>query len=111
GPAAFWPFVVVAADAMQEIKDRVLFVLGIARRRIDGHLARATADLGFVVDYLDLAVLDAVALGVEASRRRGIRIGRLFAARILGGMSRHLQCQKNGAGSHSSDTFHGVPLI
>ena len=70
GMAAAAPFLLVAADAVQEIKDGILRVGRIAGRRIDERLALVADGFGVVFDHLDLAVRDAIARLVEAFRRR-----------------------------------------
>ena len=74
GRAAARPLVLVAADAVQQVQDRVLLVLGVPRRRVDLRLALDADRRRVVLDRLQLAALDAVALLVEAlGRGRDLR--------------------------------------
>ena len=81
GRALLDPASLVVAGAVEEVEDRVLGVLGVARRRVDEHLPLAADRFGIVLDRLDLAPLDAVAPGVEAPRRGGEFIGRVRTRR------------------------------
>ncbi len=102
--AAPGPLVVVAADAVQQVEDRVLVVPGIPRRRVDGHLALAAADLRVVLDGLHLAAVDAVAADVEALGGRGDALpGRRVLA--VGGAA---QGQHDGTGGRQQWVSHGV---
>ena len=69
--AAPRPLVLVAADAVEEVEDRIFLVLGVARRRVDLRLALHADRRRVVLDRLQLAAVDAVALGVKALGGRG----------------------------------------
>ena len=71
GDTAARPFVLVAADAVEEVQDRILLVLGVSRRRIDLSLALDPDGRRVVLDRLELAVVDAVTANIETIRRRG----------------------------------------
>ena len=63
GRAAARPLVLVAADAVQQVQDRVLLVLRVPRRGVDPRLALHPDRRRVVLDRLQLAALDAVAAG------------------------------------------------
>src|SRR5262249_23489820 len=65
------PVGLIATRAVQQVEDGVLLVLGVARGRVDDHLALGADGLGVVLHHLHLAPLDLVAPDVEALRRRG----------------------------------------
>src|SRR5262249_7821767 len=64
------PFLFVAANAVQEIKDGILRAGGITGRRIDERLAFVANGCRVVLDHLELAVRDVLAGLVETFRRR-----------------------------------------
>src|SRR5262249_21975791 len=73
GLAAPRPLLLVAADAVEEVENRIFPVLGVPRRRVDLRLALHPDRRRVVLDRLQLATVDAFALDVKALWRRGER--------------------------------------
>ena len=69
------PFGLVAANAMEQVQDRVFAILGISRGRVHIGLAAGPDRLGFVLDHLQLAAGNPVAAGHDTCR--GFRVGLL----------------------------------
>jgi hypothetical protein len=108
GGAAARPLVLVAADAVEEVQDRILLVLGVARRGVDPHLALHAHGRRVVLDRLQLATVDAVALGVEARGRGGelLRLVVLLLVRL--GPYRRGQARQRGTRRQGQDPYvHG----
>jgi hypothetical protein len=66
------PFRLVAADAVQQVEDRVLLLGRVARGRVDLHLAGRAHRLRVVRDHLQIPVRH-VLLGGDVGRRLGER--------------------------------------
>src|SRR4029079_19148738 len=81
--AALGPLVVIAANAVQQVKDGIIVGLGIAWRRVDSHLALPAADLGLVFNGFHFAVFNSLALGIIAFWRRAERFGFVLFALVL----------------------------
>ena len=89
GRTAPRPLVLVAADAVQEIENRIFLVLGVARRRVDLRLSLRADRRRVVLDRLQLAAVDAVALDVKSLGGRGegsslVEFARLVLAAYAG---------------------------
>ena len=67
--AAAAPFVLVAANAVEQIKDWIPIIGGITGRPIDERFALVTDGFRVVLDHFEFAVCDAFALFVESFRR------------------------------------------
>src|SRR6266536_158814 len=63
------PFVLVAANAVEQIKDWIPIIGGITGRPIDERFALVTDGFRVVLDHFEFAVCDAFALFVESFRR------------------------------------------
>src|SRR5262249_12568518 len=109
GLAAPRPLVLVAADAVEEIKDRILVVLGVPRRRVDLRLALDADRLRFVLDRLQLAAVNAVALDVKALGGRGKALSLVWLARlVLAVQAGAAQRQQDGTGFGQQCVSHGI---
>src|SRR5579883_769001 len=73
-----FPLRLVSADTVEQIKDWILLVLRIARRRIHIHLAGRAHSFGLVFNHLELSVGNALAGFVDTCRRI---VGRLLVVR------------------------------
>ena len=68
------PFRFIAANPMQQIEHRILFLCGITRRRIDVHLSLCANRLRFVLNHFQFAMSNAVSLCHDAVIRIGINL-------------------------------------
>jgi hypothetical protein len=84
------PLVLVAADAVEEVQDRILLVLRVARRSVDSRLPLCPDRRRVVLDRLQLATVDAVPFLVEVVRGRG-EARRRFVLLLVPRLSQHRQ--------------------